>query len=343
MPDFQLSINPRLVAKLTGQHPEAIDSNPTLDSLPGNYARIISRNLSSIPRQFEPNMHELHCLECGKKGTYDLGTVFVDSPQWKEYCRKVEESKLAPPDPIDYIQLTGYFRCHHCNQAGKWRSDLRSLSLALLTGLLSEEQDRFIFGKYALYDGTCPHVATDGEEHLLDKLDQSKEPAFVWNRLGNMYMTSGRPDLAAVAFEKSLAIDQGQVESHYSLGNLLMYCKEWDQALFHYRRMLIYARNYTKLQDEKMRDLLAAGLQNAFIVHLESDQSLPLPLAQEIADVSGEEMPDTSDTIQLEFDVHPDDTESFYPLAEMYMGKFKSARYTSKVKRKRKKKKRKKR
>jgi tetratricopeptide (TPR) repeat protein len=181
-----------------------------------------------------------------------------------------------------------------------------------------------MLGQIALYDGSTPKWATDGEENFLHKLRDNDQDGFLWNRLGNLYLKGGRPELAAAAYEKSLQVDPSQVESYYSLGGLLFQVNELEKSAFHSRMMLVYARYYEKMPILNLREILAAGLQNLYRIHVESDREIALMPTREELEVidsfketaAGAEAP-TLALVDLE--IFPDERKSFYPLAEMYM------------------------
>lgn len=178
--------------------------------------------------------------------------------------------------------------------------------------------------------------------------------AYVWDRLGNLYKKGGRPDLGAVAFEQAIQLDEKQLEAHYSLGNLLYEIGSWKESVFHFHQALLSGRDYRKLGPESLRDILSSALQCLMIMHQESKDKLPfLPQMSQMKEGS-----DDLDIRKFEFDLHPDVLESFYPLAEIYMGNqrfkipskkrsldkhlYKPSAYLEKKKKQRRKKKRKK-
>jgi hypothetical protein len=59
-------------------------------------------------------------------------------------------------------------------------------------------------GEIRLYDGSLPKWATDAEEAFLTKLMYNGSDGLLWDKLGNLYLRGGRPELAAAAFEKSI-------------------------------------------------------------------------------------------------------------------------------------------
>lgn len=160
---------------------------------------------------------------------------------------------------------------------------------------------------------------------MLNKLQVNGEDGYLWNRLGNLYNKGGRPELAAVAYERSLGADPLQVESHYSLSEILYQIDDLEQAAYHCRMMLASARRYDKLEALDLRELLAAGLQQGLDIHMFTDKEIPfMPSQEEMSTLdafketaaAGADMPKLA---LVDLDIDPDDRESLYPLAEMFM------------------------
>ena len=333
MSTSHMQINPRLIAALTGGDLSAIDDKPTIDMIPGKYAKRIYQNIHRVELKFPSNPHWLYCNHCGKKGKYDLGLVLVDVEKIKN-----QSSLLGVPSSAEimkFIQPTGYFRCKHCNRAGDWFSDSSYFQFAVFSQLIMEEVDDisgFAVGSYALYDGMKPHWATDAEEHYLDKIEQEQETdkAYIWNRLGNLYYSGGRPELAGAALEHSIKLDVTQMESHFTLGNLLYDIGELESASFHYRNMCLHAQHYKKLKPEDIRMMLAEGLSYAMDIHIASNKQIPfLPVVEDAEPFLGKENLEKEieqwQEKHISFHLHPDDVESFFPLAELFMGDQKKA------------------
>jgi tetratricopeptide (TPR) repeat protein len=323
-------INPRLISIMTGQEMDKTQEKPTIGMLPGTYPNLIYKNRQSIAPKYRENMKMLCCNLCNRKGKYNIGKILLSPDKMKSMDKNDSETLF------DQIQSTGYFRCKHCNQAGSWSPGTSLVTFDIMGGLLRstfkpengyDSDSSYIFAEYALFDGFQPHWATDGEEHLLDLLEKDDQDAFVWNRLGNLYFSGHRPELATAAFKKSIEVDSAQMESHFSIAGFLIQINEIERALYHCRQMLLYARYYDRLPAERLRELLAKGLAHGMMAHLDLEKHIPfLPEKEEIDEVSRKmgDSPDIWSEKHLEFvelDLHPDHPESFYPLAEMYMGK----------------------
>ncbi|SEC44138.1 tetratricopeptide repeat protein [Paenibacillus sp. GP183] len=328
MPSPHAAINPLLISTLKRQPLSSIPEKPTVSLLPGILTKIITRYKKKIDLQFESNKQVLICGHCGSKGQYDIGFVAFNLERWQK-DEKDSSFKSQPyqRDMMDYVQTTGYIRCKQCNGAGNWKAkDLFSM-FGLLTRLFAEgkeDKSSYMAGEIALYDGSTPKWATDAEENFLNKLRENVQDGFLWNRLGNLYLKGGRPELAAAAYEKSIQVDPSQVESHYSLGRLLFQVDELEKSAYHSRMMLVYARHYPKMAILDLREILAIGLQNLYDIHVESDRKIAfMPTKEELEvlnsfkEVAAGSEPPTLSLVDLE--VFPDDRKSFYPVAEMYM------------------------
>jgi len=329
MPNPHAAINPKLISVITGQDLKTVKEKPTFAMLPGQYAGLVVSGKRQIKPHYRPNKHYLVCGHCGRKGQYDLGLILFNAARWFEKVQKGQKpEEQQEQDFMDYIQTTGYFRCKHCNGAGKWETKYPFMYFGVIAELLMGRQSDgggYATGELRLFDGSSPRWVSDGEERFLDRLQEAGPNGYLWNRLGNLYNKGGRPDLAVVAFEQSIRVDPGQMESHYSLGCILFQLAEDKKAAYHFRMMLVYARAYKELDAIQMRDMLAAGLQHLFEIHIRSNRGIPfLPSREEWAALDGLKItannPAVPELTFLDLELHPDQLESFWPLAEMYMG-----------------------
>jgi tetratricopeptide (TPR) repeat protein len=312
----RLNISPLLINVLTGRSLEEIPTFPNISDLPGNYAQLVAKNFKKVPSAFPSNVQPLICENCKKKARYDLGHVTIN----------IQKYKRSQTEEIDkHIQSTGYFRCNHCNSAGKWEitNEYRMMAIsALLTFNSPLGEDRFTFGRNMLFDGSSHKYATDVEEYLLNKIMKSKDDPFLWNRLGNSYYKGGRADLAVSAFEHSISIDPMQTESLFSLGMILSDIDP-KEAANQYHRMLISAGKYSRMDALNLRDLLSNGLRDLFYFHSISNGEIsifpPKSLYQELQIETATSEESSLEIIEEEVD--SDDLESFYPIAEIFMGK----------------------
>ncbi|OPX87217.1 MAG: Tetratricopeptide repeat protein [Pelotomaculum sp. PtaB.Bin104] len=322
-------INPRLISVITNRDLSDIPDSPTASMLPGSYGRIIAEKVNQGPREHPENIQRLVCNRCGRSGNYDLGLVAIDSDK----AQKLGHDDSVPAGTetlsiLDCIQATGYFRCRQCNAAGHWKlseSAERAIYLGGIGAAFFSPKDiskqKFTYGGFVLADGSRHRWATDVEEYYLQKLAGQPDDAFTWNRLGNTYLAGGRPDLAAVAYEQSLIIDPAQMESHYSLAKALFNAGEKAAAAQHFRQALICAHRYSRMQAERMRDMLVSTFEYLLQIHCDMEKFLAsLPTELDMLP-PGEAAYASGTVVSREINIYPGNPKSFYPMAEMYMGK----------------------
>ncbi|WP_257348163.1 tetratricopeptide repeat protein [Pseudalkalibacillus decolorationis] len=307
-----LGVSPLLVKFLTG---EAVNK-PSVAAVSGNYTQLIVEKMDDFPMLMSKNEMSMKCGDCSEIGTYDVGTVLVN-----------KEKLQGEGETEDALQFTGYFRCESCNSAGNWeitRDHLIRVTTALQMTDGPVKDDRFAVGEYQLFDGTTHQFATDSEEYLLKKMlsdDDADDRALIWNKLGNVYWKGNRPDLAVAAFERSIELGAGHSESQFSLGQILNRADELEKAAFHYRKMLVGARHYKNLDATEFRELLANGLLDLFSITAQSEGTIQALPTREDLKLSDSEASEFGDYFNLDFEPNLDDPMSFYPIAEIFMGK----------------------
>jgi hypothetical protein len=315
-------INPLLISIIARKDLLEIPQSPPPSMLPGFYVRQVRKNISNTGESVPERKHELTCKGCGKRGQYNLGTIVVDM---EKFLKKGESL-----DSVWYkaFQCTGYFRCRHCNSAGNWqlsRQTMLFLNMTLMTyAMTGMKQDKIVIGKTGTYDGKTFNWASDAEEHHLHKLTEEPGNAWVWDRLGNLYLNGGRPDLAVAAFEESIKHDQGQMESHFSLGQILLKAGLMEAAASHLRRVLITANKYDRLNRSDLRDMLTETLFMLLDILGDMPKLVEfLPKADEILpDRLESDAPDKTVTLNFrEINISLDKFEGMYPLAELYMSR----------------------
>ena len=299
-------INPKLIQALTNQDISTIPSSPMFKHLGGTYVKSIVDHIKKIEPLFEKNEVMMTCQSCNQSGKYNIGMVFIDA------------SENDKPKQ----QYSGYFRCKHCNAAGQWEDSIELYMLSIEALLTPEQENSLVqFGQIQLFDGTLPKYATDGEEHLLQLISASPSNALLWNKLGNLYLAGARPELAMVAFEKSIAIDPNQLESHVSIGKILLQIKDYQHAIHHFHQMMLTAEQYEHLDPHSLRELVAFGICECFIASTESKQNYsPIPTREQVMAVNREINLETPELLQG-IELSSEDITTFYPLAEAFMGK----------------------
>ncbi len=309
-------INPLLISIAAGQDVNSVSTRPTIAMLPGKYPKLVYKHMKAVNREFPEAIFRLTCKQCGKSGDYDLGTLVLPVTAAKE-----EKN-------IDNFQALGYFRCKHCNAAGEW--DLSSRMRTMLAGKMAaavttnsakgEQSNEIIFGEALIDGGFAPQWGSDAENYLLKRLADNPLDAYLWNRLGNTYYRGKRPELAVLAHEQALVKDIRQVESQYSLGQILLECGELEKAAEHLRQAVAFSHQYQYLSAYNLRELIVGALTTLFAIYNQSDKKidmLPKPNELAMADFAKSEI---AATAKLDFEIDPGCKETLYPLAEVYLG-----------------------
>lgn len=298
-------INPKLIRALTNQSITDIPSSPTFKHLGGTYVKSVVDQIKKFDTPYDKNEVMLTCKQCGHSGKYNIGIMAIDISDKGQHKSQ---------------QFTGYFRCQHCNTGGQWEDSAELYLLGISALMTSNEQLPVHFGEIQLFDGTSPKYATDGEEHLLNLISTSPKSGLLWNKLGNIYLTGSRPELAMAAFEKSIELDLNQIESHLSIANLLMPIKNYQHAIQHLHHMMITAHTYKHVEATHLRELLAHGLCTSFIAATESkNKYTALPTQQQLI-AAGSTINLESHGLPEWLQLSSEDLTSFYPLAELFMG-----------------------
>ncbi|MER2192166.1 MAG: hypothetical protein ABS951_14490 [Solibacillus sp.] len=298
-------INPKLIQALTNKTLTDIPSSPTFKHLGGTYVKSIVDQIKKVGTPNEKNNVMMKCAHCGQTGTYDIGVMAIN---------------ISDKGQNKSQQFTGYFRCKHCNAGSQWEESTELYLLGISALLSPNEQLPVHFGEIQLFDGTAPKYATDAEEHLLLLISTSPPSGFLWNKLGNLYLTGSRPELAMAAFEKSIELDPNQMESHLSIANLLMPIKNYQHAIQHLHQMMISAHAYKHADALYLRELLAHGICTSFIAATESRNKYPaLPTPEQLL-AAGSKVNLEADELSDWLVLSSEDITTFYPLAEAFMG-----------------------
>ena len=308
-------INPLLISIATSQESDS-GSRPTVAMLPSKYAKLVYKNMNVVNEEFPENIFRLTCQKCGKSGDYDLGTLVFP----------LSTDKLDIG--LKKFQAIGYFRCKHCNVAGEWELLPRvetmlagKMASALAANAAGNEiMSGVILGEALIDKIFAPRWGSDTESYFLEKLTKKPNDAYLWNRLGNGYYRGKRPDLAVTAHEQAIANDVGQVESHFSLGKILIACGELELAAGHLRQAVALSYQYKYLSAFDLREIIVAALEILLTIYEQSDNKidiLPKPNEQAMIQQSRKQIAATS---ILDFDIDAKRRKTLYPLAEVYLG-----------------------
>lgn len=314
------NFNPLLIHALTLRPLEDIPVSPSLTDLPSELARLVAANLDEVPRVFPKNNMFFVCKSCKRRARYDMGHTSINMDKYMKGENKNIEN---------YAQHTGYFRCKQCNSAGNWiviqNYKIFIASQMLQVSLQQQENPLLSFGKNQLFDGSEHRFASDAEEHLLHKIIQMPEDAFLWNKLGNLYYKSSRADLAVAAFEHSLTLDPLQTESYYSLSMILANIAP-EFAVQNSYKMLATAHLYDKIPAPELRKLIAATFNYLMHINLSAGTEIQLLPGEEVYEELAIKFPTPTKEQPSVFtgDVELDNIESFYPLVEVFLGERKN-------------------
>ena len=194
----------------------------------------------------------LKCGKCGCIGAYTFEKVYIDSELY-------DQSNHAP----DCVSFDAYFRCRKCKSAWPWEltPDAYLALTALMTSKLAGLNDeRLVFACPRMYDGTPFRSAAQAEEHMLDVLEREPKNAFAWSRLGNVYRRAGMVPKASKAFARALELDPNDIDSHYSLGDMLFDKGKYKQSAEHLHRVLALARDNRRLAEADLRNTVRSAL-----------------------------------------------------------------------------------
>lgn len=309
-------INPLLISIATDQDLINVSPRPTVAMLPSKYSKIVYKHIQAVNSEFPENIFRLTCEACGRSGDYDLGTLVIPT------------DNLEHDNEIEKIQALGYFRCKHCNAAGKWELSERVKAIlvakvaAVALGNATENgmSQGVIFGKALIDKEFAPRWGNEAEDYFLEKLAQNPDNAYLWNRLGNTYCRGKRPELAVCAHEQAVIKDMEQIESHFSLGKILIECGELEKASEHLRQAVAFSYKYKQLPAYDLREIVVEALEILLSIYNQSDNQidmLPRPSEWENNHLVKNQI---AATAIHDFEVDFNRRETLYPLAEVYLG-----------------------
>ncbi len=307
-------INPLLISIAIAQQLELVPSRPTHAMLPGKYPKVVFKHFQTVNSEFPENISRLTCKQCNKSADYDLGTLVL--------------AVNAGEQPVmEKFQALGYFRCKHCNSAGEWELTARmrtmlagKMAAAAARNAANQSASEVIFGEALIDNGFAPRWGSEAEEYFLQKLASTPDDAYLWNRLGNAYYRGKRPELAVVAHEQALLKDRGQVESLFSLGQILYDCNELEAAAAHLRQAIAFSHQYGQLSAYTLRELIVGALTTLLAIYNRSNNTIDmLPKPNELA-MARFAKSEIAATAKLDFEIDTARKETLYPLAEVYLG-----------------------
>ena len=218
----------------------------------------------------------LTCKSCGHEGWYHVGLIAVDR-------EKVEAAEWRYDDlrasPFGFIR---YFRCESCDAAGPWSISGKSqvkLQMFSLAGILSGDRRKAVVMKMALFDGTEISTSAEGVDLLRRRIEADPDNPFLYDRLGNLFRTGGRVDLALDSFQEALRLDQDFILSLHSAGALLLARGNLEEAAKHLHRFIVSIRderNTGRVSTPELRALTRDVLENLLAIHSRSREVIPV-------------------------------------------------------------------
>lgn len=216
-------------------------------------------HIYDVPSMKQPL--SLVCGECGHQARYRVGTVTIDYHELKSDDLKALD---------DCVGFSCYFRCRKCDAGGPWTLTVSARAhIAILFSLktIAQADDLpLIFGKTATFDRCTFRYATEAEEHLKSLIEAEPRRAFLWLRLGNLYLHAHAPKLSEPAYRRAIELDDSDVEAHYMFAKLLAETKRPKKAVPHWQAVLQHARKSKGPTRDHLRNMVREsifGLINA--------------------------------------------------------------------------------
>lgn len=250
-----------------------------MSSLPSTRTRR-TRRKRTAPRRLTCELEEfpsklrLVCSACSRSGSYQVGAVLI-LPEYFEKQAKEGGSANAGTgtnadgnggaDAFDeHVGFTRYFRCKHCNAGGPWRLAPLERWRLLFSLMLTPSEDMGTRGVHVCeprtFDGQVALTPMRAEEIVREHLSREPENPFLWTRLGNLYKSGGRLDLARPAYERAVELDLAHVEAHAMLADALEKRRATRMSLRHWKAVLQHARHATQVPRKLRLELVSAAL-----------------------------------------------------------------------------------
>jgi tetratricopeptide (TPR) repeat protein len=154
--------------------------------------------------------------------------------------------------------------------------------------------------------------------HYVKKaLEEDPENAELQRRLGNILRNGLRPDLAVPYYQEALRLNPRDVESRYSLADVLLEQERYKEAIPHVETQVSLCRDET-LDDEVRRSAFAGLLNHVSLIREKTGRHIELfPAPLELPERSGNREP----VVLHLFDLDPDNPRDFEKAYRMFLGK----------------------
>ena len=254
---------------------------------------MVSRKTSVTNPQSSPRFPRdlaLTCGLCGKTDRYHPGTVHFDL----DVLEKLEESaeRLGKSSSEEAFSFSAYFRCTGCRGGGPWRfpRETEGELVQLILGRLEGASDiPTSFGRLALFDGASFRYATESEAYLQGLIENDPGSASLQLRLGNVYRSGERPDLAVEPYRKGLELNPDDVELNLVLGLALWEIHEGEEAAPYLHQVLRRARHRIDVSLSLRRRMVASALRQLCAIHAVTEGAVDVfPPSERLKSTGGE-------------------------------------------------------
>ena len=228
---------------------------------------IINKPISSFP---------LRCTKCGHTYEYELENIYVckngstvigDIIQCKG-CGSIETYDITAPSRMritaEMLRVVAFQQAQEKGEvSGQLDSPVKTFKRLDMTTLGRK-------------------VKSMGEAYHLLKAEIEKYPqnADIQKRMGNLLKNGGKPDLAFPYYLEAIRINPDDVESHYSIVDMLIDQKRYEEAISYLERLVPLCRE-CKMAERRRRNMFSALLDQAQIIRQETGHNVELfPLAK---------------------------------------------------------------
>jgi hypothetical protein len=228
---------------------------------------IINKPISSFP---------LRCTKCGHTYEYELENIYVckngstvigDIIQCKG-CGSIETYDITAPSRMritaEMLRVVAFQQAQEKGEvSGQLDSPVKTFKRLDMTTLGRK-------------------VKSTGEAYHLLKAEIEKYPqnADIQKRMGNLLKNGGKPDLAFPYYLEAIRINPDDVESHYSIVDMLIDQKRYEEAISYLERLVPLCRE-CKMAERRRRNMFSALLDQAQIIRQETGHNVELfPLAK---------------------------------------------------------------
>ncbi len=229
--------------------------------------------MAPVPETPEVFPLRLKCKNCGHTATYHLTSLFI-SPE-------IVKAKTAE-EHDQCVGFGNYFRCEQCGSAWPWewtKGSERVLTALMATTLGGADDGRVTFGLPRLFNGAPAYSLAHAEDQLRGMLEREPNNGYVWGRLGNVYEKAGMVREARAAFGKALELNPKDLESHYSMGGLLLGEGKDKEAAHYLHQVVTLAWKNGEVPEPLLRSLVYETVGMLTTICARSNGEIPfLPL-----------------------------------------------------------------